>query len=106
MKISYKALLTLLVGISLGGAVIQGLNAQGKPTVPVYIVNEVEVIDQAGFKTYADRQEVLIKKNGGRYIIRGGKVTALDGTPPKRFTVYVFDSMEKMQSWQIGRAHV
>jgi uncharacterized protein (DUF1330 family) len=42
----------------------------------------------------------LIQKNGGRFIIRGGKITAIDGTPPKRMTVYVFDGVEKMQAWQ------
>ena len=100
MKKNYKAALALLAGITLGGAPIQVLHAQTKSAVPVYVVNEVDVTDQAGFKTYSERQEVLIKKNGGRYIIRGGKINAIDGTPPKRFTIYVFDNVEKMQSWQ------
>jgi len=36
---------------------------------------------------------------GGKYITRGGKTETLDGAPPKRITVLVFDSMEKMQAW-------
>ncbi len=100
MKIIYKTPLTLIAGIVLGGTIIQGAHAQAKPSVPVYVVSEIDVIDEAGFKTYAAGQEVLVKKNGGKYIIRGGKVTALDGVAPKRFTIYVFDSAEKMQAWK------
>jgi uncharacterized protein (DUF1330 family) len=31
--------------------------------------------------------------------MRTGKITAIDGTPPKRFVVIAFDSMEKAQAW-------
>jgi len=100
VKTRYTVALTLVAGIAIGGAAVQGLHAQGKP--PVYIVNELEIKDQAGFKAYADAQEKLIQKHGGRYIIRGGKVVAsLSGTPPKdRFTIYVFDDEEKMKAWR------
>jgi uncharacterized protein (DUF1330 family) len=76
------------------------LQAQAKP--PVYVVNEVEVIDPAAMKTYADAQSVLIKKHGGRYIIQAGKILAtLSGTAPTgRFTVYTFENAEKMQAWR------
>ena len=80
MNTNFKASLALLAGITLGVASIQALHAQAKAPVPVYVVNEVDVTDQAGFKSYSERQEVLIKKNGGRYIIRGGKINAIDGT--------------------------
>jgi uncharacterized protein (DUF1330 family) len=37
---------------------------------------------------------------GGKYVIRTEKITALDGTPPKRFVVIAFDSMEKAKAWK------
>ena len=98
MKANAKLSLTLLAGLALGAAATEGLHAQATP--PVYVVNEVDITDQAGFKTYADAQTVLIQKNGGRYLARGGKITALDGAPPKRATLYVFDSAEKLKAWQ------
>ena len=100
MKTKYKLALTLLSGVAIGAVAVQGLHAQAKP--PVYIVNELEITDQAGFKTYADAQSKLIEKHGGHYIIRGGKVVAsLAGTPPSdRYTVYVFDNQDKMQAWR------
>jgi uncharacterized protein (DUF1330 family) len=98
MKAHYKLSLTLLAGMAIGAAAVEALHAQAKP--PVYIVNEIDVTDQAAFQAYADAQSTLIQKNGGRYIIRGGKVTAIDGAPPKRFSVYVFDSADRMKAWQ------
>jgi uncharacterized protein (DUF1330 family) len=94
----FKSLLTLAAGIALGAAAIEALHAQAKP--PVYVINEVDVTDQAGFRTYAEAQSKLIQNHGGRYIIRGGKVTAFDGEPPKRVTVYVFDGEENMLAWR------
>jgi uncharacterized protein (DUF1330 family) len=51
---------------------------------------------------YVDAQSKLIQKHGGHYIIRGGKILAsLSGTPPTgRYTVYLFNSQEKMQAWR------
>jgi len=100
MKTKYTVALSVLAGVSIGAVAMQVLHAQGKP--PVYIVNEVDVTDQAGFQAYADAQSKLIQKHGGHYIIRGGKILmSLSGTPPTgRYTVYVFDSQEKMQAWR------
>ena len=36
---------------------------------------------------------------GGRYVMRTENITALDGTPPKRFVVIQFDSVEKAKAW-------
>jgi uncharacterized protein (DUF1330 family) len=94
----HKFLLTLAAGIALGAAAIQALHAQAKP--PIYVVNEVDVTDPAGFKTYAAAQAKLIASHGGHYIIQGGKVTAMDGETPKRFTIYVFDNEDKMHAWR------
>jgi uncharacterized protein (DUF1330 family) len=101
MKIRNTTVLTLLAGVAIGAIAMQGLFAQTNK-LPVYIVNEIEVTDQAGFQAYADAQSKLIQKHGGHYIIRGGKVVAsLSGTPPSgRYTVYVFDDQEKMQAWR------
>jgi uncharacterized protein (DUF1330 family) len=85
-------------GVILCGGIIQGLNAQTKPMI--YVVNEVDVIDQAGFQQYATGMQGVIQKHGGRYIIRRGKTTEIEGTPPKTFTVYVFENEDKFQAWR------
>jgi uncharacterized protein (DUF1330 family) len=45
------------------------------------------------------RNRPKCQPNGGRYITRTDKITALDGTPPKRFVVIAFDGAEKAQAW-------
>jgi uncharacterized protein (DUF1330 family) len=94
---TYKLPLTLAAGLALGAGAVGALHAQAKP--PVYVINEIEVTDPAGFKTYADRMGALVTSMGGKFIVRGGKTETLDGATPGRVTVYVFDSMEKMQAW-------
>ncbi len=100
MKIRYnRIVLSIIAAAVLGAVAFQGLHAQTKP--PVYVVNEIDVTDSAGFQKYADAQAQLIQKHGGRYIIRGGKVvTTFDGEPPKRFTIYVFDNDDALQAWR------
>ena len=91
----------MIAGATLGAGAITALHAQAKP--PAYLVIEVNKINDAeGFKTITQRPvggADVAKELGGRYIARGGKITALDGTPPQRFIAYVFDSVEKAQAF-------
>jgi uncharacterized protein (DUF1330 family) len=41
---------------------------------------------------------------GGKYVIRTETVTPLDGTPPQRFVVIAFDSMDKAKAWSSAEA--
>jgi uncharacterized protein (DUF1330 family) len=97
MKMSYWIALSLIAAIAVGTIGVENLHAQAKP--PIYVVNEITVTDEAGFLAYVDGERPLILKHGGRFLILGGKITPMMGTPPKRFTVYAFDSMEGMQAW-------
>jgi uncharacterized protein (DUF1330 family) len=36
---------------------------------------------------------------GGKFLVRGGKVTALEGDAPKRVIVTAFDNVDKAQTW-------
>jgi len=100
MTPSIKLVAAFAIGAGCAAITIHGLQAQAKP--PVYVVNEVEVIDAAAMRTYAEAQATLVKKHGGRYIIQGGKILAtLSGTAPAgRFTIYTFENADKMQAWR------
>ena len=52
----------------LAGAMVSTAIAQDKAAAkpPVYVVNEIDVTDEAGFKAYVSRQQPLIENNGGR----------------------------------------
>jgi uncharacterized protein (DUF1330 family) len=100
MKTNYKLALTLLAGAALGAAAIQGLHAQAKP--PAIIVVDIEnVTDPEGFKAVTQRPtaSTATVMQGGRYITRTDKITALDGTPPKRSIIIAFDDADKARAW-------
>jgi uncharacterized protein (DUF1330 family) len=100
MKTNYKLALTLLAGAALGATAMQGLHAQAKPPA-IVVVDIGDITDPEGFKAVTQRPtaSTATVMQGGRYIARTDKITALDGTAPKRFIVIAFDSPEKAQAW-------
>jgi len=100
MKTRHVIGLSILAGAALGVTAFQGLHAQ--PKMPVYVVIDFTAItDPEGYKALGQvpNADMPIVKYGGRYIARTQKITALDGTPPQRFTIISFDSPEKAQAW-------
>jgi uncharacterized protein (DUF1330 family) len=104
MRANHKLAIALVVGIAAGGVITQGLRAQTKP--PVYVIVDIaEITDPEGFKAIPPLAgPETLTPFGGRYIIRTEKITALDGTPPKRFVVIAFDSVEKAQAWKASES--
>ena len=101
MRTQYTVALSMIAGAAFGGAAIQGLHAQAKPTA--YLVIEInKITDAEGFKALTQRPRGgsdAAKELGGHYIARTDKITALDGTAPERFVAYAFDSVEKAQAF-------
>ena len=98
MKTKYTVALSLLAGVAVGATAIQGLHAQAKPMG--YVVTEVTIIDEAAFKEFASKTGPTSEPFGGKRIVRGGKVTPLDGEPPKRVIITAFETTEKAQAWR------
>ncbi len=102
MQVNYKLVLALVATTALGAVGMQSIHAQTKP--PVYVVVDInEITDPAGWAAVGGRSNEAAAKTfqefGGRYIARTDNITALDGTPPKRFVIIRFDTMEKAQGW-------
>ncbi len=104
MKTEYKLAIALVAGIAFGGAAIQSIHAQMKP--PTYVVIAIRKINDADtFKTgVLEKAAASITAGGGQFIIRTDKITSLDGTPPQRFALIEFDSLEKAQAWNKSAA--
>ena len=108
MKSNYKLALTLLAGAAVGAAAIHGLHAQAKP--PVYLITEIDVTNPEAYgKEFAPLAQATIKAAGAKFLIIGGTggagakpVTAVVGTPPKRVTIQVWESVEAMDKWYKG----
>jgi uncharacterized protein (DUF1330 family) len=103
MKANYKLALTLLAGIALGGAVIEGIHAQTKP--PTYVVVAIrKITDADGYKEVMAKAPASAKAAGGTFVIRTDKITSLDGPAPARFVLIKFDSAEQAQAWHDSAA--
>jgi uncharacterized protein (DUF1330 family) len=90
--------LTLLAGVAIGATAIQGLHAQAKP--PTYLVTAIRKINDAdAYKSIVGKYPAAVKAAGGHYVIVTDKITALDGTPPARFVLITFDSVEQAQAF-------
>ena len=97
MKSHFAMALGLVAGFGLGAVAIGGLHAQGKP--PVYTVTEIDVTNVDAYaKEYVPVVQPIIKKAGGKLLAASLKVTALEGTAPKRVAINVWDSLETAQA--------
>ena len=93
MEMKRKITFAMLAGAGLGAAVVQGLHAQAKP--PIYVVIAIQKItDAEAYKPLPEKGQAAAEAAGGRYLIRTGKITGLDGTPPVRLALIEFDSLE------------
>src|ERR1700730_3046656 len=81
MKTHYTVALAMFAGFGLGTVAVQGLHAQAKP--PVYSVAEIDIADQAAYSTYVPKAQAAIKAGGGKVLAAGGKITTVEGEPPK-----------------------
>ena len=65
-----------------------------------YVISEVEVHDAAGFEAYRTIAAKAIAQYGGRYLVRGGAASAVEGgPPPKTIIVVEFPTMERLREW-------
>jgi len=98
----------IIVGTVIGAAAVSGLHAQTKP--PLFLITEIDVMNPEAYgKEFAPKAQATIKAAGARFLLIGGTagagakpITAISGTPPKRVTVQVWDSLEAMNKWYNG----
>lgn len=55
-----------------------------------YIIGEIQITDLDAYKRYTAQTPGVIKKYGGRFIVRGGNGEALEGPAPNRVVVIEF----------------
>jgi len=65
-----------------------------------YVIGEIEVTDPALYEEYRRQVMAVVTRYGGRFIVRGGRVEALEGGwAPKRFVALEFPSIDQAQKW-------
>jgi uncharacterized protein (DUF1330 family) len=97
MRVRYTVALSMLAGIALGAAAVEGLHAQAKPKA--YLVSESQVLDAAAAAAYSPLVQAAQKAAGGRSFRTTGKIVANVGSAPQRVGISEWDSLEQAQAW-------
>jgi uncharacterized protein (DUF1330 family) len=99
-----KIALALVTGAAIGAAAVQGLHAQAK--AKAYQVTELQVIDAAAFKTFAQAVAASQTAAAGRnFRTGGGKIVAFVGEAPKNVAITEFDSLDQAEAWRNSAAY-
>ena len=62
--------------------------------MPAYLIAHLDIRDPEGFEAYRAAVPAVIDKFGGRYVVRGGTVEALEGDwQVPRLVIVAFDSV-------------
>jgi uncharacterized protein (DUF1330 family) len=65
-----------------------------------YVIADTEIVDPVAGARYRELAQRSIAQYGGRYIVRGGAVDAVEGGwHPKLFVVVEFPSMDRARQW-------
>ena len=77
------------------------LLAQQRGTMmPAYLISDVIVRDPSAFEIYRTHAAASIKAFGGRYLVRGGETTVLEGQrPPLAIFIVEFPDMQTIRRW-------
>ena len=100
MKTNHKLALAVLAGIAIGVAGATAIHAQQVKVPAGYVIAEVDVTDPATFQKYAEKVPETLAPFNGHYLVRAGKIQAVEGEAPKRIAVIAFDSAEKAPGWE------
>src|SRR5689334_6339719 len=80
MKMNLKLVLAVLAGAVMGVLGGMAIHAQQPKTAPGYVVAEVDVHDATEFAKYGAKVPETLAPFNGHYVVRGGKVEAVEGT--------------------------
>jgi uncharacterized protein (DUF1330 family) len=68
--------------------------------VPAYVVSRLTIRDPEAMQRYVSEAPATVRAFGGRYLVRGGAVEALDGRwEDERMVVVEFPSREAALAW-------
>lgn len=74
--------------------------------MPAYVIVEARVHDLETYRPYMAASPGAVAASGGRFLVRGGKVTVLEGDwQPERVVVAEFDDLDAARSWYASDAY-
>ena len=70
-----------------------------------YIIARINVTDPEDYKAYANQTVALAEKAGGRFLVKGGVQTQLEGNSPDRHVIIEFPDHETALAWYNSDAY-
>ena len=71
-----------------------------------YLIADVEVTDPDTYEIYKKDLPATLAEFGGRYVVRGGAVEALEGDwSPQRLVIIEFADMARLKAWYNSSAY-
>ncbi len=68
--------------------------------MPAYLIANIDVTDPVLFDQYRAQVPAVIAQYGGKYAVRGGAVSVVEGASPfKRLVVLEFSSMDALKAF-------
>jgi uncharacterized protein (DUF1330 family) len=68
--------------------------------MPAYMIVNLDVTDPVAYDEYKAKAPALIRKHGGKYLVRGGKFTVWEGNwKPTRLVILEFPSSVAAQAF-------
>jgi uncharacterized protein (DUF1330 family) len=65
-----------------------------------YMVADVGIINAERYESYRLAVRAAIERNGGRYLVRGGDVTVIEGTwDPSRLVIVEFPTLAQAENF-------
>ncbi len=99
MKRHFSMGLAMLASAAFGAIAVNGPHAQNKAP-GAYVVIDISAINNPEmFKTLLPKIAPSNAAFGGQNIAATENIVALEGTPPKRFAIVSFDSIDKAKAW-------
>ena len=71
-----------------------------------YVIVGVDVADPEAYSAYTREVPATLEPYGGRFVVRGGAFTVLEGDwPAPRIVVLAFPSVEQAEAWHESPAY-
>lgn len=64
-----------------------------------YIIGRITISDPQGYATYAEQTVALAEQFGGRFLVKGGAQTVIEGNCPDRHVIIEFPDRQTALEW-------
>ena len=81
-------------------------SSSGSKAGKAYVISEVTVRDEEQAARYRELAAASIAEYGGRYLVRGAEIDAVEGTTGNgRLVIVEFPSMERARAWYMSASY-